>query len=491
MSQLSIAHVPRPTRHFTPAQHWMNDPNGLFFDGELYHLYFQYNPHGVEHGNMSWGHATSSDLVNWSEHPVAILHDERHDIFSGSIVIDRHNSSGLGDGSTAPVIALYTAAARDGSNQAQALAYSLDGGYSFTKYAGNPVLDRNSADFRDPKVFRYSGPAGDYWVMVAVEAVERRVLFYRSENLLEWDELSGFGPQAACAGVWECPDLLELPVEDSAETKWVLVLSLNPGGVAGGSGTQYFIGDFDGTSFTPDHEQPARDHTDFATLAEGAWLDWGRDNYAGVSFHGLPRNRCTLIAWMSNWDYARQLPHERWRGSMTTARKVDLLRTDTGYAVRQRFVGLPAAAAAESYGAGTHELALQGPTLIDVQARDLGEEPVRARFFRADGSPLSELLLGAQQISHQRPSGRVDHELYPSTQHMPLPPSDGRLCAQLLLDAGSLEVLAAGGLRSLTDQLTGEETPARVLLTIPGGAQSDVACTPLPQHGSTATQELK
>ena len=245
----------RPALHFTAKDTWLNDPNGLIFHDGVYHLYYQNNPLGNVWGNMSWGHATSTDLLTWTEHPVAIACDENEDIFSGSIVHDRHNTSGFGTGSTAPLVAIYTSAFKPGSLhegvQAQSLAYSLDGGYSWTKHGGNPVLSRGSAEFRDPKVMWYDGGADSYWVMVAVEATDFQVVLYKSRDLKSWELLSTFGPANATGGVWECPDLFPLPVDgDPENVKWVLTVNLNPGGPNHGSAGHDFIGDFDGTTFT-------------------------------------------------------------------------------------------------------------------------------------------------------------------------------------------------------------------------------------------------
>lgn len=253
----------RPLVHFTPEQNWMNDPNGMVYVDGTYHLFFQHNPYGTTWGNMSWGHATSEDLLTWTEQPIAIeqTRDETgaaiEDIFSGSVVVDEGNTSGFAaPGDPDPLVAVYTSAYTPAHPelagiQAQSLAYSLDRGQTWTKHDGNPVLDRGSANFRDPKVFRYDGPAGQYWVMVAVEATDHEVVLYRSDDLREWDLLSTFGPANSVAGVWECPDLFPLAVDgDPENVKWVMVVNLNPGAVAGGSGGQYFVGDFDGVTFT-------------------------------------------------------------------------------------------------------------------------------------------------------------------------------------------------------------------------------------------------
>ena len=480
MPKTQLVAVKRPQLHFTAKKNWINDPNGLFFDGKQYHMYFQHNPNGVGHGYMSWGHAVSTDLVNWEELPIAILHGDVTDIFSGSIVVDHENTSGFGDGTVPPVIAIYTAAAKDESNQSQAIAYSLDGGETFTKYEQNPVLDRGSKDFRDPKVIRYESEQGSYWVMVAVEAIERRVLVYRSENLKDWTELSSFGPQSAIAGIWECPDLFQLPVAGTDQLKWVLIVSLNPGGVAGGSGTQYFIGEFDGTSFTPDQDQQVRDSFEYESLKQGNWLDWGRDFYAGVSFHGLPADQQTVIAWMSNWDYARELPHDGWRGSMSTARRLDLVKNSDGkFEIRQCILGLPASEVAAVAPAGDGRIELGSPALLELAVGGDANGSAALSLFRADDTLISELTIEYELIQHRRETGKVDHELYASNQRMPLPADTGELTVQVLVDHGSVEILAANGLRSLTDQLTGEEAPAYATLRVATGASVTFKVLPL------------
>ena len=286
----------RPLVHFSPAENWMNDPNGLVYVDGTYHLYFQHNPHGTRWGNMSWGHATSDDLLHWTEQPVAIpqtFDDEGRaieSIFSGSVVVDENNTSGFGVDGAAPLVAIYTSAYEPShptlaGRQAQSLAYSTDGGFTWTKHDGNPVLDRGSSNFRDPKVFRYNGPAGSYWVMVAVEALEHKVVLYRSDDLKTWRHLSDFGPANSVGGIWECPDLFELPVDgDPGNTKWVMVVNLNPGSVAGGSGGQYFVGEFDGVTFTSESTDGPQDvpaGTTFAGFDDGTYDGWTVSNEPG------------------------------------------------------------------------------------------------------------------------------------------------------------------------------------------------------------------
>jgi len=280
----------RPAYHYTPQQNWMNDPNGMVFYKGVYHLYYQHNPSGNQWGNMSWGHATSTDLVHWKEQPLAIATDDQQDIFSGSVVVDKDNSSGLGTAENPPLVAIFTSAYKDASPymglQAQSLAYSVDEGRTWTKYSGNPVLNRNSANFRDPKVFWYGSPGGGgYWVMAAVEATEHKVVLYRSGNLKDWTQLSEFGPANATGGLWECPDLFPLAVDgDPANIKWVMVVNVNPGGVAGGSAGQYFVGNFDGTTFTSETTKPSSAlpaGTPLAGFNDGTYNGWTVANEPG------------------------------------------------------------------------------------------------------------------------------------------------------------------------------------------------------------------
>lgn len=294
----------RPQFHFTPEHGWMNDPNGMvYLDGE-YHLFFQYNPYGSMWGNMSWGHAVSTDMVSWTYLPTVLTPDSLGAIFSGSAVIDVNNTAGLGKNA---IVAIFTSA---GKVQAQSIAYSTDKGRTFTKYAKNPVLPNPGiSDFRDPKVSW--NEAANEWVMAL--ATKQTVTFFGSKNLKKWTKLSEFGEGfGSHAGVWECPDLF--PLTYKGKTKWVLTVSLNPGGPNGGSATQYFIGDFDGKTFKPD------------ALPYPLWIDYGRDNYAGVTFNNIPKTdgRRIFIGWMSNWDYANQVPTKDFRSANTTPRELTI-----------------------------------------------------------------------------------------------------------------------------------------------------------------------
>lgn len=300
----------RPVYHHTPVYGWMNDPNGMFYKDGVYHLYFQYNPYGSMWANMTWGHSTSTDLTHWTYEGTAIVPDAWGAIFSGSCVVDKDNTAGFGKGA---VVAFYTSAKSTpwGDIQSQSMAYSLDNGKTFIKYEHNPILTSTERDFRDPKVFWYA--PGKHWVMML--AVGQEMQIYSSGNLKEWKKESSFGAmQGAHGGVWECPDLVEVAVEGSKEKKWVLICNLNPGGPFGGSAAQYFVGSFDGKKFV--NESPT----------QTKWLDWGKDNYATVTWSNAPAGRCITLGWMSNWQYANNVPTTQYRSANTLARDLTLYR---------------------------------------------------------------------------------------------------------------------------------------------------------------------
>lgn len=300
----------RPVYHHTPVYGWMNDPNGMFYKDGVYHLYFQYNPYGSMWANMTWGHSTSIDLTHWTYEGTAIVPDAWGAIFSGSCVVDKDNTAGFGKGA---VVAFYTSAKSTpwGDIQSQSMAYSLDNGKTFIKYEHNPILTSTERDFRDPKVFWYA--PGKHWVMML--AVGQEMQIYSSDNLKEWKKESSFGAmQGAHGGVWECPDLVEVAVEGSKEKKWVLICNLNPGGPFGGSAAQYFVGSFDGKKFV--NESPT----------QTKWLDWGKDNYATVTWSNAPAGRCIALGWMSNWQYANNVPTTQYRSANTLARDLTLYR---------------------------------------------------------------------------------------------------------------------------------------------------------------------
>ncbi len=322
----------RPNFHFTPKKGWMNDPNGMFFYNEYYHLYYQHYPDGNTWGPMHWGHAISTDMVTWKEQPIALYPDELGYIFSGSAVVDHDNTSGFGVNGITPVIAMYTShdSKKEESDpinvETQSIAYSLDEGISWTKYEGNPVIKNPGIkDFRDPKITWDT--AGLQWVMVL--AAGQVTHFYGSENLKDWKLLSTFGEGIGNhGGVWECPDLFPLPVEGTEDVKWVHLVSINPGGLNGGSATQYFVGDFDGKTFTVDENFAKEMQT-----AHTFWVDFGKDNYAGVTWSDIPETdgRRLFIGWMSNWQYANEVPTENWRSAMTLPRELKLISSEESY----------------------------------------------------------------------------------------------------------------------------------------------------------------
>ena len=297
----------RPTYHFSPLYGWMNDPNGMVYKDGEYHLFYQHNPYGSKWGNMHWGHAISKDLINWEHRPDAITPDALSTIFSGSAVVDTDNTAGFGSGA---IVAIYT---QNSDRQVQSIAYSTDNGRSFTKYENNPVLTSDARDFRDPKVFWHKET--QRWIMLL--AVGQEMQIFSSSNLKDWAFESSFGEgQGAHGGVWECPDLFELPVDGTNEKKWVLLCNLNPGGPFGGSATQYFVGTFNGKEFV--NESPSKTK----------WMDWGKDHYATVTWSDAPDNRRIAIAWMSNWQYANDVPTSQYRSPNSVPRDLSLFTVD-------------------------------------------------------------------------------------------------------------------------------------------------------------------
>ncbi|MFN4147233.1 MAG: glycoside hydrolase family 32 protein [Runella sp.] len=339
----------RPQFHFSPVKGWMNDPNGLvYFEGE-YHLFYQHYPDSTVWGPMHWGHAVSKDLIHWEHLPIALYPDSLGYIFSGSIVVDEKNTSGFGKPSQTPLVAIFTyhnieyekAGRKD--RESQGIAYSLDKGRTWTKYAQNPVLPNQGAeDFRDPKVFWHEPT--QRWVMPL--AVGQHLEIYTSADLKKWQKTGEFGHKdGAHGGVWECPDLFPIKASDGVE-KWVLIQNIGRGAVNGGSGTQYFIGHFDGKTFRNDYPP-----------TQTLWLDYGADNYAGITWFGAPDGRRILIGWMSNWDdYATTVPTHPWRSAMTLPRELSLIKTTDGYRLAQMPV------------AEVVKLRVSEPQTIDIQS---------------------------------------------------------------------------------------------------------------------------
>lgn len=448
----------RPRVHFAPARNWMNDPNGLIHHEGVFHLYFQHNPEGPDWGNMSWGHATSTDLLNWQEHPVALWFDEDEEVFSGSVVFDETNSSGLGTAQDPPLIALYTSASPRG--QAQALASSTDRGYTWTKHG--IVLDRGTADFRDPHVFRH----GDRWLMVAVEARDRQIHLFRSDDLREWEPLSVFGPYGAPEGIWECPDLF--PLGD----RWVLTLSINPGHPTGGSGMQYIVGDFDGTTFVP---------------TKWDWLDHGHDYYAGITFAGM--SEPTMLAWLGNWMYAHDVPTTRpWRGSTTLPRRLALRGVDTlvqvpAVRIDQRPVfeasGLTLPSGRLDLPAEAHGAALRiqarvrpGAAAVElcVRGADEGVTPVCIRY-----------AAGMLSVERPAPVSTGEQPSFGRDAAARVPLRDGVLELDVWVDTTSVEVFADGGAVTISEAVFASDDHVGVYVSSdgPGVVVEHVAVTDL------------
>ena len=294
----------RPLYHHTPAYGWMNDPNGMFFKDGVWHLYFQHNPYGSQWENMTWGHSTSTDLIHWTFQGDPIQPDAWGSIFSGSSVVDKNNTAGFGENA---IVALYTSA---GENQTQSMAYSTDNGKTFTKYDGNPIITSNVPDFRDPHMFWNEDIKK--WNMIL--AAGQQMNIYSSDNLKDWKFESSFGAEyGSHGGVWECPDLMKMKVRGTDKEKWMLVCNINPGGPSGGSATQYFVGDFDGHKFTCESKPEVT-----------KWMDYGKDHYATVTFDNAPNGRHVALAWMSNWQYANQVPTMQYRSANSIPRDLGL-----------------------------------------------------------------------------------------------------------------------------------------------------------------------
>ena len=294
----------RPLYHHTPAYGWMNDPNGMFFKDGVWHLYFQHNPYGSQWENMTWGHSTSTDLIHWTFQGDPVQPDAWGAIFSGSSVVDKNNTAGFGENA---IVALYTSA---GENQTQSMAYSTDNGKTFTKYDGNPIITSNVPDFRDPHMFWNEDIKK--WNMIL--AAGQQMNIYSSDNLKDWKFESSFGAEyGSHGGVWECPDLMKMKVRGTDKEKWMLVCNINPGGPSGGSATQYFVGDFDGHKFTCESKPEVT-----------KWMDYGKDHYATVTFDNAPNGRHVALAWMSNWQYANQVPTMQYRSANSIPRDLGL-----------------------------------------------------------------------------------------------------------------------------------------------------------------------
>lgn len=432
----------RPVYHHTPAYGWMNDPNGMFYKDGVYHLYFQYNPYGAVWGNMHWGHSTSTDLMHWKFEGCAIVPDAWGAIFSGSCVVDHENTAGFGKEA---VVAFYTSAKSTpwGDIQMQSMAYSLDNGKTFTKYEGNPILTSSEKDFRDPKVFWYA--PGKHWVMIL--AVGQHMEIYSSINLKEWKKESEFGAmQGAHGGVWECPDLVEIPVEGTREKKWVLICNLNPGGPFGGSAAQYFVGSFDGKKFV--NESPT----------QTKWMDWGKDNYATVTWNNAPDGRCIALGWMSNWQYANNVPTRQYRSANTLARDLTLYRegqelylkstpSSEVKKARGKKVSIPSFKVSEKHEMVNLFEEKQGAYEVEIVIQNTGASKIAFCLLNDKGEKVSMYydLNRKQFVMDRSESGKVDFSKdFPAVTVAPVN-VDKELTLRLFVDRSSIEAFGEDG----------------------------------------------
>ncbi len=467
----------RPQYHFSPQEHWTNDPNGLlYFEGE-YHLFFQYNPFGDKWGHMSWGHAVSGDLIHWQQLPVALAEENGVMIFTGSTVVDSRNTSGFCQNGKPCLVAIYTGHTPGLGGrtalQTQNIAYSNDRGRTWTKYKSNPVLDLHMSDFRDPKVLW--SEASKQWVMAVALPNDHKVRFYGSPDLKSWKLVSDFGPAGAAGGQWECPELFELPIEQGNGSRWIMKVGLNPGGLQGGSGEQYFVGHFDGQQFV--NENPA---------SQTLWTDYGKDCYCALTFNNLPKSKpAVMLGWMDNWQYAADLPTSGWRGQMTVPRKLALRQTSEGLRlVQQPIDALQSLRAQRQTSAGTdlgplnaslkrQPLAADHTFDIDLQLQ-LGS--ARTAGLRLRSSNGSTAVFGFEQASQtfyfdRTQSGTVNfNKDFPTRVTAPLRLTGHTLQLRILGDRNSLEVFADNGRIAMTNLVFAPPGPQQMEIFADGGS---------------------
>ena len=427
----------RPTYHFSPLYGWMNDPNGMVYKDGEYHLFYQYNPYGSKWGNMNWGHAISKDLVNWEHRPVAIAPDAFGTIFSGSAVIDHHNTAGFGAG-------------------------------AIVKYENNPVLVSEARDFRDPKVFWYEGTKR--WIMVL--AVGQEMQIFSSPNLKDWTFESRFGEgQGAHGGVWECPDLFELPVEGTNDKKWVLLCNLNPGGPFGGSATQYFVGSFNGKEFV--NEFPSKTK----------WMDWGKDHYATVTWSDAPDNRRIAIAWMSNWQYANDVPTSQYRSPNSVPRDLSLFTVDgetyLQSAPSPELLALRDASKKRSFKVnGTRTIkemipGNDGAYEIELTIENQRADVIGFRLYNDKGEEVDmQYDMTEKKFSmDRRKSGDVGfNENFPMLTWTAIESGKDELKLRLFVDKSSVEAFGNGGRFVMTNQVFPSEPYNHINFYSKGGA---------------------
>jgi fructan beta-fructosidase len=444
----------RPGFHFTARRGWLNDPNGLVYSRGEYHLFYQHNPYGWDWGNMHWGHAVSPDLVHWQELPVALKEENGVMIFSGSAVVDEHNSSGLcsNDAGNSCLIAIYTG--HTPKRQSQNIAFSNDRGRTWTKYRGNPVIDLGMKDFRDPKVFWHD--ASRKWVMVVALPKMNKVRFFTSTDLKRWTPAGDFGPAGQTAGDWECPDLFALPIDGQpGRSRWVLSVNINPGAMYGGSGNQYFIGSFDGIRFT--NENPP---------SRVLWADFGKDFYASQSYNGVPPSdgRRIWIGWFSNWQYAREEPTTPWRCIQSIPRVLKLAPMANGdvrlmqepIAELRRLRESPIHVENTDAAAANRALRDFRSTSYEIEAEfDAGAE-IRLQLRKG---PAAATIVGYSPASRElfidrTRSGNTGFSRdFPGRHSGPLTPRAGRVHVHIFVDRSSIEVFGGDGETVLSDRI--------------------------------------
>ncbi|MFN0103771.1 MAG: glycoside hydrolase family 32 protein [Bryobacteraceae bacterium] len=470
----------RPLVHFSPERNWTNDPCGLYFLDGFYHLFFQYNPHGDQWGHMSWGHASTPDLFTWKEHPVALPEENGVMMFTGSAVVDRNNSSGIcADDSGCPIL-IYTGHESKSESRPrrehQNLAAGDRKGMTWRKYSGNPVLNEERAEFRDPKVFWHERT--HRWIMVVALANEHKAGFYASRDLKDWKKLSEFGPAGTTGPNWECPEFFELPVEGGTkgETRWVLKIGIGDGHVFGGSGEQYFVGRFDGTSFVNDN--PAS-----TTL----WFDHGRDCYCTLAFANTPkRPYVEMLGWMSNWSYAKDTPTTPFRGQMTIPRRVSLRKTREGIRIVQRPAvntarGRRVVAGTASPDAGPWMSSGIPPAFqLDIETPPGYKGEVGVRLSNSAGEWFTVGYDRAKQewFADRTAVKNVNNAKFASRAAVKRV-ERGPLRLQILVDVSSVEMFASRGEVSMTHLLFPSQPWNRIDITGDSGAKFETGFTRL------------
>lgn len=437
----------RPVYHHTPAYGWMNDPNGMFYKDGVWHLCYQWNPYGSKWQNLSWGHSTSRDLAHWESEKPALLPDDLGMVFSGSCVVDTAGTAGFGKDA---VVAIYTSA---DASQTQSLAYSTDGGYTFTRFEGNPIITYPH-ESRDPNMF-WHDPT-QQWVLTLAAAQDHEMLIYTSKNLKDWTLASKFGKGYGFQNAeWECPDLMEVPVEGTDQKKWVMVCNINPGNPAGGSGTQYFVGDFDGQTFTAD---TAPEVTKF--------MDYGKDHYAAVTFSGAPGEKPVLLAWMSNWQYANELPTKQYRSANTLPREMSLFKAPDG----EMYLAVRPAAELNSLrarsnitkgftaGKSAKGIALPANGLCEIEVSGVAREGASLVLTLANGAGEQVVMTlnpWEQSFSMDRTrSGVVDFsENFPAVTVAPTHREGGEFALRIFVDRSSVEAFDAEGRFAMTNRV--------------------------------------